>query len=103
MDQGLLVRELRLHHIQAALQIASDILFCQAIALVMYLDSIFSPSPFAQDSGMEAVLMFGPECSTDEAVRDTMNDVPPVCERHIVKHHYFGESDYPYVSRLLPP
>ena len=55
------------------------------------------------NSGMEAVLMFGPECSTDEAVRDTMNDVPPVCERHIVKHHYFGESDYPYVSRLLPP
>ena len=52
---------------------------------------------------MEAVLMFGPECSTDEAVRDTMNDVPPGCERHIVKHHYFGESDYPYVSRLLPP
>jgi len=44
--------------------------------------------------------MFGPECSTDEAVRDTMNDVPPVCERHIVKHHYFGESDYPYVFHL---
>ena len=67
------------------------------------LDSIFSPSPFAQDSGMEAVLMFGPECSTDEALRDTMNDVPPVREQHIVKHQYFGESDYPYVSRLLPP
>lgn len=67
------------------------------------LDSIFSLSPFAQNSGVEAVLMFGPECSTDEALRDTMNDVPPVREQHIVKHQYFGESDYPYVSRLLPP
>ena len=47
--------------------------------------------------------MFGPECSTDEALRDTMNDVPPVREQHIVKHQYFGESDYPYVSRLLSP
>ena len=48
------------------------------------LDSIFSLSPFAQNSGVEAVLMFGPECSTDEALRDTMNDVPPVREQHMM-------------------
>ena len=40
MDQRHLIRKLRLHHIQTALQIASDILFCQAVAFIMYLDTV---------------------------------------------------------------
>lgn len=43
-----------------------------------------------------------PACGMDEALRDAADDVLPVSEWYIVKHHYFGEHDTPNSAVLVP-
>lgn len=43
-----------------------------------------------------------PACGMDEALRDAADDVLPVSEWSIVKHHYFGEHDTPNSAVLVP-
>lgn len=61
-------------------------------------------SPLLKENALSRALdaYVCPACGMDEALRDAMNDVLPVREWYIVKHHYFSESEYSYVSRLLP-